>query len=76
MGDNSKSGWETADSIASGLGKAARGTGWVIIKLYAIALIAIGVFGLVAFDSAARWGSLLFIGYGLYLLFGGTWVIW
>lgn len=67
------SGWEKADNVAGGIGAAVSGIGWVFLKIYAIALIVVGI---VVFNLV-WWAAILLFLYGLYLLFPGSkFVIW
>lgn len=76
MSSTGRSNWERADAVASGLGTAARGVGWVIVRLYALGLIALGGVFLFLADGPAALIGLLVIAYGLYLLFGGSWIVY
>lgn len=76
MSTEGRSNWERADSVASGVGTVARGIGWVMVRIYALALIAIGLAALFAVDGAASLGGLVIIGYGVYLMFGGSWIVY
>ncbi|MFZ1382977.1 MAG: hypothetical protein WAS54_09375 [Scrofimicrobium sp.] len=72
-----KSGFEVADNAMNAAGKAASVAGRGMLIVYGIVLIIIGLFGIFALDGfAAKAGAFLFIGYGVYLLFGGSWVIY
>lgn len=74
--EQGRSKWERADSVASGVGTVARGIGWVMIRIYALLLIGFGVLCFMWLDGFAKAAGLLFVGYGLYLMFGGTWIIY
>jgi len=43
--------------------------------LYGLVLVALAVIGFIAVP-AAWWVSVILIVYGVYLIFGGSWVIW
>lgn len=76
MSTTKRSNWERADAVADGIGAAARGVGWVVVRLYALGLIALG--GLILFlgDGPGSLVGLAAIAYGVYLLFGGSWVVY
>lgn len=72
------SGAEIADSALNKAGAAASGLGRGLIILYAAVLIIVGVIAifLPGAELAVRGGGVLFVGYGIYLLLGGGWVIY
>lgn len=71
------SGYEVADKIASGAEKTADVVGTVFIKLYAVILIAAGIFLLVIAGGDIWWAAGLVLLYGIYLIFpGDKWVIY
>lgn len=72
------SGWEVADSAASGIGRLFWGTVSLAVKIYGIVAIVLGIMALIAAPGKGEaWlVALLLIGYGTYLLMGGRWVIW
>lgn len=70
-------GWEIADGVASGVGAAARGIGWLLIKLWGLLLVVASVAVLIWTGGEYWWGFLVIIGYGVYLLLPGSkWIIW
>lgn len=75
------SGWEKADKVLEGVGRAVNATANVVVKLWGIA-IAIAAFALMslAFSQGhAGFGFILLLiaAYGIYLVFpGDKWVIW
>lgn len=76
--DNSKkSGWEVADRVAHGAGKAIDGVALVMTKLWGIALVLIGILLLVFALDKAWWLGILVAGYGIYLILPGSkFVVW
>lgn len=71
------SGWEIADTGVDVAGSVVRGIGWLVLKAYALLLIAAGIAVMVFLDDlAGKGGGLLIAGYGTYLLLGGSWVIY
>lgn len=71
------SGWEVADKVAHGAGKAIDGVALVMMKLWGLALVLIGIVLLVLAFDKAWWAGFLLIGYGIYLLLpGGKFVVW
>lgn len=74
---SNKSGWERAESVASGVDKAIDGTALVLMKLWGLLLVIVGIVVLVIGFEKAWWVGLLAIAYGVYLLFPGSkFVIW
>lgn len=69
------SGWEKADKVAHGAGRVLEGTGWLIVKAYAIGLVLIGIVLFFINPGAAWWASLLLIAYGVYLLVPGSKIV-
>lgn len=79
--ENSKmSGWEVADKVAHGTGRAVNGVVTVMTKLYGVVLGIVGVAVLVlgiSHGSPGGWAGLLVLVYAIYLLLPGSkWVIW
>ena len=71
------SGWEAADRVAHGAGKAIDGVALVVIKLYGIGLLFAGILILVLTFATGWWAGLLLIAYGIYLLTPGSkFVVW
>ena len=71
------SGWEKADKVASGIGTVASGIGWIMIKAYALAIIAGGIAICVAIPGGGSKAIGVGIAaYGVYLLLGGSWIIY
>lgn len=78
--------WDKLKERGGKAGRAAEATGEVagsigrgLIRLYGLALGAAGVIGVIWLGSAGWqiWlAAALLVGYGLYLVFGGSWVIW
>lgn len=69
-------GWETADKVAHGAGKAVTGLAWAMVKGYAVLLCIVGVF-LMAQGGSGIWIGLLALGYGIYLITPGSkTVVW
>jgi hypothetical protein len=66
------SGWEKVDKVASTGEAVASGIGTVILKIYAVALIIIGIIVLVNLDNASRFLGLLISAYGVYLVAPGS----
>jgi len=72
-----KSGWEKADGVAQGVGKAIDGTALVFMKIWGLVLLFIGILILVLVFDKGWWAGLLVSAYGVYLLFPGSkLVIW
>lgn len=75
---SSTSGWEVLDTGMSVAAGAARGVAWLITKLYALLLIAGGLF--VAFglpvDGTGTLIGLVIAAYGAYILLGGRWIVY
>lgn len=75
-GSRRPSGFEIADKAASGVETAFSVIGLILLKLWALLLIA-GAVIVVVLVPSLWWAALLFGGYGLYLLLPGEkWVIW
>ena len=66
------SGWEKADKVAAGAGAVASGIGWMILKLYALALIAGGIAIMIHLSGGSAFIGLVLIGYGIYLIAPGS----
>lgn len=72
-----RSGYEIADSAPDKASSAASVAGRGMLILYGLVLIAIGIFGMVVGGGFGMVvAALLFIGYGIYLVLGGSWVIY
>lgn len=73
------SGWEVVDTGLDVAEGAVQGIGWLILKGYALLLILVGlvmIFWLGGMDYKAILVGLGVAGYGVYLLLGGSWVIY
>ena len=72
-----RSGYEIADSALDKASSAASVAGRGLLILYGLVLIAIGILGMVVGGGFGMIiAALLFIGYGIYLVLGGSWVIY
>ncbi len=80
-------GWDWLKSRNNKLGRAAEATGEAagavgrgLVRIYGVAIVALGGFGIFAGVTGSGIGLLLgglvLVGYGIYLLFGGSFVIW
>ena len=69
-------GWEALDTGLSVAGSAARGVGWLVIRIYALFLLLVGVLVLFKGDGASRLAGFPVIGYAIYLMMGGSWIIY
>lgn len=68
-------GWETADKVAHGAGRALHGVALALVKGYAVVLLVGGVWMLVA--GVSVWAGLALIAYGIYLITPGRkYVVW
>lgn len=65
-------GWEKAEKVASGAGAVVSGIGWLILKLYALVLIAGGVAVMIYAPGGSAFLGLIFIVYGIYLIAPGS----
>ena len=71
------SGWERADALAHGAGKAISGTATVLTKGWGIVLIIAAIIVIVVNPGALLIPGLLVIAYGVYLVLPGSkFVIW
>ncbi|MBT8162589.1 MULTISPECIES: hypothetical protein [Arthrobacter] len=79
MSDNSskRSGWETADKVAHGAGKALNGIAFGIVKIYGVLLVLAGLAVLFIIPAKGWWAGLMLVVYGIYLLAPGSkFVVW
>lgn len=71
------SGFEVANSALDTAGKVATATGHGLVRIYGLILLILGLVGLFVIpEFAAKVGCLAIAGYGLYLLLGGSWVVY
>ena len=76
-GAGQRSGFEVAESAMNKAGKVATATGHGLVRIYGLVLALLGLWGLFAVpDFAGKAAFLVLAGYGVYLLFGGSWVIY
>ena len=74
---SNQSGWEKADKVAHGVGKAIDGTALVMMKIWGLVLLFIGILLLVLAFASAWWVGVIVGAYGLYLILPGSkFVIW
>lgn len=76
MESGQRSNWERADAVASGVGSVARGVSWVVVRIYALLLIVAGGAVLFMMNGPTALVGLVIIAYGIYLMFGGSWVVY